>query len=217
MKFFPNVVFFTHEKKSNIQGHKLHNDYVELSATEREKVLKTLTETYTLWKSRCLPVQLPCASWMYWLITYTAQVGIWPIPPYGIVFKSGMFFGALPSGEPFFLLSTNSLFHLCWMIVWVIWTECCCLNWNHMRVNFAVCFGSLSCWKVQSHFIFIILVDGCRFHLKNFPILGPFIVFSIVWRLLVAQKEKHIHATVGIEILVTCIAISTPNVCNTTP
>lgn len=39
--------------------------------------------------------------------------------------------------------------------------------WNQLRVSLAVCLGSLSCWNVHPRFIFIILVDGSRYFIKN--------------------------------------------------
>ena len=66
--------------------------------------------------------------------------------------------------------------------------------WNHLRVSFALCFGSLSCWKVQPRLIFIILVDGSRFISRMSRYMAPFIFPSMTWSLPVPRDEKQPHA-----------------------
>lgn len=42
--------------------------------------------------------------------------------------------------------------------------------WNHLRVFFVVCFGSLSCWKIHLCLILTVLVD--RFFSRNLDSAG---------------------------------------------
>ncbi len=44
-----------------------------------------------------------------------------------------------------------------------------------------LCLGSLSCWNVHPHFIFIILVDGSRFFSRMSLYIFPFILPLIIW------------------------------------
>ncbi len=51
-----------------------------------------------------------------------------------------------------------------------------CFLRSHSFVAWAVCLGSLSCWKTQPRFIFNALADGRRFSLKISRYMAPFIL-----------------------------------------
>ena len=68
--------------------------------------------------------------------------------------------------------------------------------WNQLRVSFAVCFGSLSCWKVHPRLILSILVDGSRFISRISLYMAPFIVPSMIWSLPVPWEEKQPHTMI---------------------
>ena len=107
-----------------------------------------------------------------------------------IVFKSQRFVGAL-CWTLFF-----SLFHKLSMGFksgdWLGHSNTLILFlWYHLRVSSALCFGSLSCWKVQPRLIFIILVDGSRFISRMSQYMAPFIVPSMTWSLPVRPDEPR--------------------------
>lgn len=50
-----------------------------------------------------------------------------------------------------------------------------------VTVSFAVCFGSLSCWKVHPRLVLIVLMDGNGFLLRISWYVAPFIFPWVIW------------------------------------
>lgn len=70
---------------------------------------------------------------------------------------------------------------LCWIEVWLGHSRTlkCSLR-SHSFVGQVVCLGSLSCWKIQQHFIFNALTDGRRFLPKISRYMAP-LILSLIW------------------------------------
>ena len=66
-----------------------------------------------------------------------------------------------------------------------------CFFLSHSFVALAVCFGSLSCWKIHPRPIFSALTEGRRLSPKIFRYMAPFILPSIRWSHPVPLAEKH--------------------------
>ncbi len=63
--------------------------------------------------------------------------------------------------------------------------------WSHAFVDLDVCFGSLSCWKVNFLFIFSFLTDAWRFCAKIAWYLELFIIPSTLTKAPVPAEEKQ--------------------------
>ncbi len=110
------------------------------------------------------------------LVACIAQVWFWPILPQeqssnpeGSV---GLFYELCS-----LVLSIDFLLDSSQVIGWAILAAL--ISFSETIWEFPwLCLGSLSCWNVHPHFIFIILVDGSRFFIKNvsvhFPIYTSF-------------------------------------------
>ena len=66
-----------------------------------------------------------------------------------------------------------------------------CFFLSHSFVALAVCFGSLSCWKIHPRPIFSALTEGRRLSPKISRYMAPFILPSIRWSRPVPLAEKH--------------------------
>ncbi len=130
---------------------------------------KSIEHTYwnvfnTSYKSLCW-WQLQDASCMEKLVVCIAQVWFWPILPHkqssNLEGSMGLFYELWS-----LVLSINCLLDSSQVIGWAILAALFSFSETSQEFHW-LCLGSLSLWNVHPHFIFIILVDGSRFFIKN--------------------------------------------------
>lgn len=67
-------------------------------------------------------------------------------------------------------------------------------NWSHSSIVSAVCFGSLSCWKLILQNIELLCALWCRFSSRISLYLTVFIFLSILTSLSVPAAEKYLNS-----------------------